>query len=82
MNVELTQTALKQLEKLPKTEAKKVIRRLESLEVTPYLGKKLTGKLSDRYSLRAWPYRIIYVVEIKSKKVIIDVIEHRQGAYK
>lgn len=82
MNLELTVTAIKQLQKLPKKEANKVIRKLELLQESPYSGKKLTGKLSDRYSLKAWPYRILYIIDNKEEKVIIDVIEHRQGVYK
>lgn len=80
MNVELTPTAKKQLKKLPKSEVKKIAKKLFALEASPYIGKKLAGKLKDRYSLRAWPYRIIYV--ITPKTIHIEVIEHRQGVYK
>lgn len=80
MKIELTQTAKKQLKKIPKPETAKVARKLISLQTSPYLGKKLEGKLKDRYSVRAWPYRIIYV--INNNTIIIDTIEHRQGVYK
>lgn len=81
MNVELTETAREQFKKLPKPEAKKVARKLLRLQHDPYSGKKLEGKLKDRYSLRAWPYRIIYV--FSSRTIIqVEVIEHRKGAYK
>lgn len=82
MKIELTLKALKQIKKLPKNEAKKITRKLLSLEANPFSGKKLKGELKDRYSLRAWPYRIIYVVLAKKSKVQIEVIEHRQRIYK
>ncbi len=80
MEIKLTATAKKQLKKLPKPEAAKIARKLLALELTPYLGKKLEGKLRDRYVIRAWPYRVIYV--IAKNAIQVDTIEHRQSAYK
>ena len=82
MTVELTKKAKSQLKKLPKQQATKITRILLALQWTPLLGKKLEGKLQDRYSLRAWPYRIIYQIFTDNKIVLINTIEHRQGAYK
>ena len=81
MNVELTKKAKRQLGNLPKSEAKKVARKLFQLERSPFTGKKLAGKLQTRYSLKAWPYRIIYVVDKRRKIVQVEIIEHRQGVY-
>lgn len=80
MKIELTKTAAKQLATLPKTEAKKIIRKIQQLPGNPFNAKKLEGKLQDRYVIRAWPYRIIYVIE--KNTIQIDTIEHRQGVYK
>jgi mRNA-degrading endonuclease RelE of RelBE toxin-antitoxin system len=41
----------------------------------------LGGKLKGCYSLRAWPYRIIYQIIKKSLYVAVIRILHRQGAY-
>jgi len=79
MKIELTKTALKQLAKLPKSEAKKVTRKLHQLENDPFAAKKLEGKLKNRYVIRAWPYRIIFI--IVNNTIQIDTIEHRQGVY-
>lgn len=81
MEIELTPTAKKQLKKLPKSEVKKIARKLFSLESNPHSAKKLEGKLKDRYVIRAWPYRIIYVI-VHNSKIQIEIIEHRQGVYK
>lgn len=71
---------LKQLKKLPKREKRKVISKIETLATNPYQGKPLKGEYQGIYSLRAWPYRILY--EIQSEQIIIYSVEHRQGAYK
>lgn len=80
MNLEYKPQAVKQLKKLPKTEVKKIIRKLESLISDPHAGKALKGELEGLQALRAWPYRIIY--EVKKTSIIIYSVAHRQGAYK
>ena len=41
-----------------------------------------TGKLKEEYSMRAWPYRILYSINMKRKLISIEIIQHRQGVYK
>ncbi len=82
MIINFTKTSRKQFESLPHQEAKKVARKLINLENTPYAGKKLEGNLSTLYSLRAWPYRILYRIDPESKILTIITIEHRQSVYK
>lgn len=73
-------TALKQLSKIPKPEAKKIIKKLTVLKDFPHAGKLLKGELQGFYSLHAWPYRIIY--EITPKGIVVYSIAHRQAVYK
>lgn len=75
----ITPKAQKQYYHLPSTEKIKIKKKLIALENDPFLGKKLSGELSELMSLRAWPYRIIYY--ITGKKIFIVSIIHRQGAY-
>jgi mRNA-degrading endonuclease RelE of RelBE toxin-antitoxin system len=72
--------AIKALKKLSSPEKKKIVRKLELLGLNPEAGKMLKGKLANLYSLRAWPYRIIYKYE--KKKVIVMAIAHRSKVYK
>lgn len=51
------------------------------LELNPNLGKKLKGELSGQYTIRIWPYRIIYFVD-SDKNVIITDIGHRKDIYR
>lgn len=82
MKVLFSEAAEKQYAKLPKTEWKKIDRKIALLQLTPLSGKKLEGVLREVRSLNAWPYRIIYLID-KTKKVIwIVSVLHRQGSYK
>lgn len=73
--------AIKELKKLPKVEAKKVIKKIQLLKEFPFSGKPLSGDFEGLRSLRAWPYRIIYKVQPKAG-ITIEIIKHRQGSYK
>jgi len=71
---------IRQLKKIPKIEVKKINSKIEKLALNPKTGKSLKGEFSGLYSLRAWPYRIIY--EITTTSIIIYSIAHRQEFYK
>ena len=58
----LKPSAKKSLDKIPMSDRTKIVRILESVERDPYVGKKLQGDLRDQYSIRAWPYRIVYEI--------------------
>ena len=81
MKVFLTLSALKQYKVLPENFKLSIKNKLLFLEKSPYEGKKLSGKLSEIRSLRVWPYRILYYVDKKSKKIYVVTIAHRQGVY-
>lgn len=78
----LSKSAQKQYKRLPQTEQKKISKKLFSLLRNPLSGKKLEGELIIYRSLRAWPYRIIYLFDEENNQVKITSILHRQGAYK
>jgi len=77
-----SRSASKNFNSIPRNFQKKIFVKITVLEKEPLVGKRLTGKYKGIYSLRAWPYRIIYQINKKYKQVeIIDII-HRQGVYK
>ncbi|KKR05351.1 MAG: addiction module toxin RelE/StbE, RelE protein [Candidatus Peregrinibacteria bacterium GW2011_GWC2_39_14] len=79
--VSFSPNAEKDLKKLPDKFRLRVLLVLARISANPFMGKKLDGKLSGHYSLRAWPYRVIYQI-FKSKLLIVVVkIGHRQGVY-
>lgn len=82
MQVFITSHALKQYKHLPKIEQVKIKKKLLGLELHPQEGKKLSGEYSKLRSLKAWPYRIIYLIESKQNTIFVVTIAHRQGVYK
>ncbi len=77
----LSRSAEKELLRLPIKDKKKIVKKIHSLRDEPLAGKLLIGKLKGLFSLRAWPYRIIYELK-KPNKIIIHHILHRQKVYK
>ena len=82
MKVTVTEEAEKHYKKLPKSQQLKIKKKLQFLENNALLGKKLGGELANLYALRAWPYRIVYAINVITKEITIRSIQHRQGAYK
>jgi mRNA-degrading endonuclease RelE of RelBE toxin-antitoxin system len=80
MSVNLSKKAVKSFNHLPELVQKKVRKQLNLLEKNKIIGKKLHGDLKNKYSIRVWPYRIIYQI-INKEKWVIDIL-HRQGVYK
>lgn len=76
----LSKNAEREFARLPKNDKQKIIRKLDLLQNEPFSGKPLAGQLRSLFSLRAWPYRVIY--EQKPKRVIVHHIPHRQKACK
>lgn len=71
----------KEIAKIPKNFRDKILAALVILSKNPYQGKKLLGKRKDEWSLKVWPYRIIYRIKKESLIILIIKIGHRQGVY-
>ncbi len=80
--IQYSPRSLKSLKSIPKKAQEKIIKVIEGLKSKPFSGKKLQGPLAGFYSLRIWPYRIIYIVKKKEVMIIIFDIGHRQNIYK
>lgn len=78
----LSKRAEKDIKKVDNSYRSRIFAVIANLSKNPYIGKKLEGDYQDFYSVRVWPYRIIY--EIYKKEVMIYIIKigHRQGIYK
>lgn len=75
-------SAHKKLDTLPKKYQEKIKKVLESLQESPYAGKKLAGELEGLYSVRVWPYRIIYTIIKKELVILVVDVAHRKDVYK
>ena len=80
--VVLVRKAKKQLTRLPKQDQNRVNKSLVYLRHDPFAGKKLRGEYRNSYSLRVWPYRIIYTIAKKKVTVVVLAIGHQQGVYR
>ncbi len=72
----------KELNKLPKADYYKILTALSVLAKNPYSGKKLAGIYQNCYSVRVWPYRIVYQIYKKALVILVISVGHRQGVYK
>lgn len=79
--VVLTNTAKKDLRKVDQKYKQRIQVALVSLQKDPLRGKRLGGKWKHHYSMRVWPYRILYKYEKKKVAVYVIRIGHRQGVY-
>ena len=73
--------AQKDLDRIPTAYKDKFTKAFLALTDDPFMGKKLDGDLKGNYSLRVWPYRVIYRVYKKQLIVSVVYIGHRQGVY-
>ena len=78
-SVELMPKAVKDLKKLPKPDAAKIVAQIQSLEngLTGDI-KKLTN-FTPEYRLRIGKYRVLF--EVEENRVVIYRIRHRKEAY-
>lgn len=73
--------ARKNLSNIQEDYRSRIIAALDEIVLNPFAGKKLSGKRNGQYSVRVWPYRIIYIVKKMELLVLIIDIDHRQGIY-
>ena len=80
--VVLKKVAQKNFKKIDKRYKKRIMQTIFALANDPYSGKQLEGSLKDFYSVRVWPYRIVYKIYQQDLVILIVGIDHRQGIYK
>jgi mRNA interferase RelE/StbE len=75
-------SASKELDSIPKTDLKRIVKRIQNLSETPRPSgcEKLSGE--DRYRVRQGPYRIVYSINDKSHEVLIVKVGHRREVYR
>ena len=66
---------------LPKKDQQRITSAIASLMTDPYRGKKLQGNFKGAWSIRVWPYRIIYNNKKKIVTVTVVKIGHRKSVY-
>ena len=68
----LKPSAEKELNKLPQKDYYRALAALSVIARDPFAGKKLEGKRKGQWSMRIWPYRIIYSIYKKELLVVVS----------
>lgn len=79
--VALKAGAQKALSALPQRKKDKITVLLTVIARDPYTGKKLQGNNTDYYSVRIWPYRMVYRVVKEKSLVVVSYIGYRKDVY-
>lgn len=80
--VVISKSVSKSFCKIPIPWRERIAKAIDLLPENPLMGEKLWGKLQGKRKIRIHPYRIIYEIDNKNKRIIIFDVGHRQGAYK
>lgn len=80
--VVIKKKAKKEIECLPEYDQERVYRALLELGETPFAGKRLDGEYQGVWSLRVWPYRILYTIHRQTVTVVVLRVQHRKDVYR
>jgi mRNA interferase RelE/StbE len=78
----LTKSFLKELKKLPEDIKARVLKAIDGVVANPYAGIRLRGELEGFWRWRIGEYRIIYLIDERSKLIVFLDIGHRRAIYK
>ena len=78
----LTKKARKELDALQKDTRDRILLNLQTLRVNPFTGKKLDGEHDGLWSIRVWPYRIVYTINKDIITVTVVAIGDRKDVYR
>jgi mRNA interferase RelE/StbE len=82
LRIRFKSSALRELETLPDSVAKRIFSKIEALGVNPRPAgcKKLVGGM-NHWRVRVGEYRVVYVVDDNNRLVEIMRIRHRSSVY-
>ena len=69
--------ARKNFNKIPEPYRSRLIATLDEIVANPYHAKALSGDRKGEYSVRVWPYRIIYRIYKQELVIVVVEIDHR-----
>lgn len=80
--VEFTESAQKELRKLPKSTALRILKAIDRLSADPRKGSVRPMVGSTSWRLRVGNYRVVYDIQDDKLIVLIVRVRHRRGAYR
>ena len=81
-SLQIKQSALKEIQSLPKPERLRLIAAIDQLVTNPHVGKLLKGDFSGLRRIRVGVYRVIYEINEGQVLVLVLRIAHRKQAYR
>ena len=80
--IEIKKSAVKEISKLPKTDLKKVLRKIELLSENPRPHGAIKLSAEEKYRLRVGKYRILYQIFDNKLVIVVVKVRHRKDVYK
>ncbi|TSC59307.1 MAG: RelE protein [Candidatus Peregrinibacteria bacterium Greene0416_62] len=74
--------AQKEASTLPQKDQKRISVAITSLATDPFRGKQMHGDYKGVWTIRVWPYRIMYRIEKEMVTVIVLRVGHRKDVYR
>jgi mRNA interferase RelE/StbE len=74
-------TAVKELQKIPKRDVKRIIEKIQGLSSNPRPSGCEKLAADEKYRVRQGRYRIIYAVEDDKLVILVIKIGHRKDVY-
>lgn len=78
----IKESAVKELENIPKKDLKRIIKRIQSLAQNPRPHGSQKLSTQDRYRMRQREYRVIYSIQEKEFTIHIYKVGHRREIYR
>ena len=75
--VYISKSIRKSLLRVPSPWSQRIESAIDVLYYDPWIGEKMSGKLSNCRKIRVWPYRIIYKLDKDKRVVEIVEVGHR-----
>lgn len=81
-SLRIKRSALKELQKLDRTDRLRVAEAIEGLRETPHVGKPLKGGLTGLRRVRVGEYRVVYEIDDGEVHVLVVRVAHRREVYR
>ncbi len=80
--IDIKRSAARELARIPKTDLRRIVRRIRSLarDPRPRGSEKLSAQ--ERYRVRQGDYRVVYAIDDAERQVLIVKVGHRRDAYR
>ncbi|MDT8442157.1 MAG: type II toxin-antitoxin system RelE/ParE family toxin [Desulfuromonadales bacterium] len=81
-SLRIKQSALKELQQLPKPDRERVVAAIDGLPENPHAGRLLKGDMSGLRRIRIGSYRVVYEINEGEVLVLVLRIAHRKHVYR